>query len=136
MSHKRLWIAAAIIAVILIAGFVLSVPHTRDVTRTPTNAEPVNASSVVLRDVFKKGVHTITGTIEAPNACTAVTARAAVAGNASSTESIQIIISMAKNVGTCLQLPTLENFSVIVAAPASLPISATVNGKEATTTIL
>jgi len=66
MSHKRLWIAAAIIAIALIAGFALSVPHTSDITQEPAKIESEVIPSVTIRDVFKKGTHTITGTIEVP----------------------------------------------------------------------
>jgi len=136
MNHTRLWAAAAIIAAVLFLGFALSVPHTRDVAEAPTTAETTNVPSVSLRDVFKKGTHTITGSIKAPNACTVVTATATAVGNASSTERIHIDISMAEDQGVCLQLPTTENFSTTIAAPANLPLRATVNGEEATTTML
>ncbi|KKW40116.1 hypothetical protein A3I46_03070 [Candidatus Kaiserbacteria bacterium RIFCSPLOWO2_02_FULL_54_13] len=139
MSHIRLWTSAAIIAVVIIVGFVLSVPHTRDVPR-PTDIEEQAPSvpGVALHDSFKKGVHTITGSLMAPNACTTVTATAEVAGSAPDTESlpaqagILISISMPEDTGVCLQLPTRANFSVTVKADAGLPIRATVNGLAAT----
>ncbi len=136
MSHMRLWISAAIIAIVLFAGFALSVPHTSDVVQAPANTEIKNVPSVTLHDVFKKGTHTITGSIEAPNACTEIIATAVAVGDASSTESIRVDISMAKDEGICLQLPTSKDFSATVVAPAHLPLSATVNNEEATTTIL
>jgi len=136
MSHTRLWISAAIIAIVIFVGFVLSVPHTRDVAQTPTDTEIKNTPAVTLHDVFKKGTHTITGSVEAPNACTEVTATVVAVGDASTTESVLINISMTKDTGVCLQLPTQKDFSTTIAAPAHVPLSATVNGEEATTTIL
>jgi len=137
MNHTRLWIAAAIIAVALIAGFALSVPHTSDVEMKPELlSETANVPSVTLHDVFKKDTHTITGSLSAPNACTVIAAEATILGSASSTESIRVAISMEKDAGVCLQLPTSESFSTTVVAPAHLPFSVTVNGEEATTTIL
>ena len=61
MNHKRLWIAAAIIALVIVGGFVLSVPHTRDIGH-PAAAQTAAASvpAVTLHDVYTKGVHTIT----------------------------------------------------------------------------
>lgn len=136
MSHKRLWIAAAIIAIVLVAGFALSVPHTSEIALEPTKTEPKNIPSVTLHDSFKKGTHTITGTIEASNACAVIIASASIVGNASSTEKIQVSIFTEEDSGVCLQITTLESFSTTIIAPANLPISAVVNGVEATTTIL
>jgi len=134
MSHTRLWTAAAILALALVIGFALSVPHTRDISHTPAQGAPAAAPSVTLRDSFTKGLHTIAGTIEAPNACTTVTADATTTSDASGAEGIAVSVSMPKDVGVCLQLPTAENFSVTVSAPAHAPITVTVNGAEASTT--
>ena len=137
MIHTRLWIAAAIIAVVLVAGFAFSVPHTQDgAVEASLSPATTSVPSVTLRDVFKKGTHTITGSFLAPNACTVVSAAAALLGDASSTESIRVDISLEDDEGVCLQLPTQESFSTTIAAPANLPLRATVNGEEATTTVL
>jgi len=137
MNHTRLWVAATIIAIFLIIGFVLSVPHTRDIevdqTLLPTETY---APSVSLHDVFKKGTHTISGSIEVPNACTIVSATAVLTGEVSSTERILVNISVEKDVGVCLQLPTSKGFSTTIVASGGLPISATVNGETATTTVI
>lgn len=136
MNHTHFWTAAAIIACVVVIGFAFSVPHTHDIVKTTTTPSSVTAvPAVTLHDSFKKGLHTITGSLEAPNACTIVTARAVISGNASSTESIVVPISMPNDVGVCLQLSTLVNFSVTISAPAHLPMRATVNGHEATTTV-
>lgn len=135
MNHTRLWIAAAIIAFIVIVSFALSVPHTRDVPLTTTlQTESTNTPVVTLHDSFKKGVHTITGSIEAPNACTVLDAEAKLLNGASSTDGILIEISMPEDSGICLQIPTRLNFSTTISAPANIPITATVNGLIATTT--
>lgn len=136
MNYKRLWIAAAIIAFVLAAGFMLSVPHVRDFSGTSVpRAATASAPLVTLHDAFKKGIHTITGSLNAPNACAIVTAKAIFLNNASSTESILVALSMPEDAGVCLQLPTRVNFSATVSAPANLPLTATVNGSAATTTI-
>ena len=135
MSHTRLLVVATIIAVIILAGFALSVPHTRDgiLERTSSTATLI-VPVVAIRDVFKKGVHTITGSLSAPNACTAVSAEATLVGDASSTQNILVAISMPKDVGICLQKETAVNFSTTITAPAKLPIVTSVNGVLATTT--
>jgi hypothetical protein len=135
MNQKSLWVAASIIAAVVIVGFVLSVPHTHDVAGAPETQSAVpQVSAVTLHDVFKKGVHTITGSLTAPDACTVVTANATVTGESTSTERIIVAISMPQDEGVCLQVPTNVSFSTTVSALASLPISATVNGTAATTT--
>ena len=134
MSHKRLLVSAVIITVIIITGFVFSVPHTRDIPRVPEQSKVVVVPPVTLHDVFKKGTHTITGSVEAPNACASVTAVASLVGDASSTQSILTAISMSDDTGVCLQLPTQIKFSTTIVAPIHLPLTATVNGSAATTT--
>lgn len=133
MSQKRLWIAATIIALIVVGGFVLSVPHTRDVIEAPTGIASTSVPFVTLHDVFKKGVHTITGSILAPNVCTTVSAQATLEGTASSTENILVDISMPSDTGVCLQVPTPVTFQTTLSAPAQLPFMVTVNGSVATT---
>lgn len=133
----RLWVAATIIAGIILTGFVLSVPHTRDIsqqerTLDATTTEP----KVSLRDVFKKGTHTLTGSIEAPNPCTVLSATASIVGTSSSTQSILVAISMPKDTGICIQQVTNLPFSTTLVAPANMPLTVTVNGNPATLTAL
>ncbi|MFA5942136.1 MAG: hypothetical protein WC798_00470 [Candidatus Paceibacterota bacterium] len=136
MSHTRLWIAAAIIVFFLIVSFVFSVPRTGDVAQAPlSRAEVTHTPSVALRDSFKKGVHTITGSLEAPNACTSVGAEASLAGEGSES-GILVALTLVDDGGVCLQVPTRATFSATISAPVDLPIFATVNGSIATTSRL
>lgn len=136
MSHMRLWASAAIITVVILVAFALSVPHTRDIkleSPTPPEAE-TKIPTVILNDAFKKGLHTLSGSVEAPNACSLVSASATIVENASSTQSVLIAISVQKDEGICLQVPTRINFKTTISAPANLPITATVNGFPASLT--
>ena len=135
MSHMRLWTAAAIIAVFIFVGFVLSVPRASDgpVVSLPEEMEtPI--PSVTLHDVFKKGTHTITASLLAPNACATLTASSTLQSTASSTENILVAINLAADTGVCLQMPTLMKVSTTVVAPVDMPITASVNGVTASTT--
>ena len=134
MTQKRLWSAAAIIAVIIIIGFAISVPHTRDVMKEEQREKARVAPAVTLHDSYKAGVHTITGSIDVPDACSTASANASLIGDASSTQTIVVDISYAADTGVCLQLPTQVTFSSSITAPPALPISATVNGVAASTT--
>lgn len=137
MKHSRLWLSASIIALVIIIGFVISVPHTRDVPGARAlNVTTPGVPEVALRDVFKKGVHTISGSVEAPDACSTVSAEASLTGDASSTQSILVAVSIATDAGICLELPTRETFQTTLAAPAQLPLFVTVNGVTATTSEL
>ncbi|MBU6388311.1 hypothetical protein KGQ72_00295 [Patescibacteria group bacterium] len=136
MNQTRLWAAATIIALVVLIGFVLSVPHTRDVPHLASNTETPSIPLVTLHDVFRKGVHTITGSLEAPNACTMVSAESLLQDNASSTGRILVQISMPPDAGVCLQVPTRATFQTTIAAPVHLPIEATVNGSVASTSVL
>ncbi len=137
MSHKRLLVAATIIACVILAGFALSVPHTRDIVEK-TSPQPATTPtpSVALHDAFRRGTHTITGSVEAPTPCTSLSASATTTGTASSTTGILVAVLMPADTGICLQQSTVLDFSATVAAPANLPITATVNGITATTTAL
>ena len=136
MSRMHLGISSAIISLVVFVAFALSVPHTRDVG---LKAPPPSATStpiVALHDGFKKGLHTITGSVETLNACTTVSASAVLVGEGSDTQSILVTLSAVPDHGVCLQVPTQTNFSTTLSASAHLPIHATVNGVAATTTIL
>ena len=133
MNHTRLLTAATIIALAVFISFVLSVPRTSDIEETLTVQSIPSVPLVTIRDTFKKGLHTITGSIEAPNACTSVSAEASVTGDATSTQSILVAIGMPNDEGVCLQLPTRATFETSVEALAGLPLIVTVNGIIATT---
>jgi hypothetical protein len=79
-------------------------------------------------------MHTISGMVEAPDACTAASSTAVLTGDASDTQAIRVDITMPADTGICLQVPTTLKYSTTIAAPANLPISATVNGAAASTT--
>lgn len=120
---------------VILISFALSVPHTRDVAqKLPSTDVTTSVPVVILHDVFKKGVHTISGSLETPNACTPVNASATLVGNASSTQSILVSVSVQSDSGICLQLPTQASFQTTISAPANLPFTVTVNDSEATIT--
>jgi hypothetical protein len=135
MFQTRLWAAAFIIAVVIVGGFALSVPRAREVRETSSEEKASTATGtppVTIHDSVKKGLHTITGSVTAPNACAAVSAEASFA---SSTEPIiKLDITISEDSGVCLQVPTEIPFSASVAAPAAADIEARVNGLIASTT--
>jgi hypothetical protein len=141
MHHTRLSAAAGIIALVLLVGFVLSVPHTRDLMRpAPAPAPEVATPVVTLSTHYAKGTYTLSGTVTAPDACTIVSAAAALQGADASTsttttgQSIALALTWSPDVGTCLMLPTPMSFSTTLVAPRDLPVSVTVNGAMASTT--
>lgn len=134
MNNKRLWISAGIIAFVVLVVFVFSAPHTRDLGVKPSSLATENVPAVALHDSFKKGLHTITGSLVVTNACTVVSASASLTTDVSDTESILVAISTLSDSGICLQQPTRVDFKTTVSASANLPITATVNGSSASTT--
>lgn len=133
----RLRPAAGIIALVILVGFILSIPRARDGDAVPQeDMVATTTPPVTLRDTYKKGVHTISGSLEAPNACVTASAEASPVGGADDASGILVTITLTSGEGVCLQLPTLIKFSATVAAPAKLPFMATVNGVAATTTVL
>ncbi|MHB1163446.1 MAG: hypothetical protein ACYCZZ_02925 [Minisyncoccota bacterium] len=137
MRHMRLRVASTIIALIILVGFAISAPHTRDIVETfPPQTAATSTPAVALHDAFRKGLHTITGSIEAPTPCTSLVATATAIGDASSTTGVLLSISMPVDTGVCLQQATTLNFSSTVTAPAGVPITVKVNDFVATTTAL
>lgn len=137
MSHTRLWASAAIIAGVILVSFAFFVTRTGDVeVESSRLSEEAPVPQVVLRDSFKKGVRTISGSIEAPDACTTVSASSIIVDDAPGTQSVHVAVSTQSDPGVCLQVPTRASFETIISAPADLPITVTVNGSPATTTHL
>jgi len=135
MTHMRLWAAAAIIAVVVVVGFILSVPRARDDGRLSgmEKTSPI-IPIVALSDTYKKGVHTITGEVNVQNVCSQVNAVASVVGDAANPEGITVAITVTGSDDVCLQLPTSLSFSTTISAPPDVPLTATINGSFATTT--
>lgn len=134
MNQKRFWIAAGIIAAIILGGFALSVPHTTEVKEASLSApEAAAVPPVALHDAYKKGVHTLTGSLMAPDACGQLSAAASL-GGASTSPSISVALSLSDQPGVCLELPTMLPFKLTVSAPANIPIDVTVDGQPASTT--
>lgn len=132
MTRMRVTTAALILGAIILVGFVLSVPHTRDVPTEKTAVAEAATPAITVHDVFKKGTHTISGSITLPTRCSNVTVTSSVQGEGS--QSILLAFDIPEDTGVCLELPTNTTYSTSVAAPADLPIVATVNGKTASTT--
>ena len=135
MNQTHLWTVSAIMAGIILVIFLISAPHTRDITSKSSPATATTTPSVAIQDVYKKGVHTIMGSIKAPNVCTTVSAQATLVGDASSTESILVAITTPEDSGVCLEVPSDVQFSTTITAPLSIPITVTVNGVTATTVV-
>ncbi len=135
MLHRRLWLTASIIAIAVIGGFVLSVPHTREAGAPLRASEGQGGTpSVAFTDVFKKGVRTISGTVVAPDACSTLHAGSSLQGDASTTEKIIVSLDMPPSSGICLKVPTAVTFSTSLAASQALPLEIHINGALATTT--
>ncbi|MDP1707247.1 MAG: hypothetical protein Q8L30_01720 [bacterium] len=132
MNHMRLLVSSAIIVVAIVITFIISVPRTSDVEVTSmVLPETEIAPTVILRDSFKRGIHTISGSVEAPNVCALVSASAELIGDAQNEEGILVNISMQTDSEICLQIPANISFETTIEAPNNLPISATVNGSLA-----
>ena len=134
LKLSRLSTAAAIIAGGILVLFVLSVPRTRELPLPTRQDEKASTPVVILHDVYKKGLHTLTGAVIAPDACATVLARATRTGTASTSPAIALMLTLREDAGICLSVPTRITFSTTLAAPNSLPLVVTVNGIEATTT--
>lgn len=134
MLLSRLWVPAAIIAAAIIAFFLLSAPHA-NAPLTPLAAETAASSTpiVTVHDAFRKGVHTLSGSLQAPDPCVIASAAATLTG-ASTSEEILLDITLPPDTDVCLQEPAAAAFSTTLTAPPGLPLHVRVNGADATTT--
>lgn len=134
--NTRLALIALVIVLVLVCGFWLFTPRAPKVP-TPAPARAAIAASttpaVSLTDSYKKGVHTLSGSVMAPDACAQVTATAAFATSTGSQE-IDLELSLPATQGVCLEVPTEAAFKTTVAAPSGLPVVVELNGVIATTT--
>lgn len=135
MNHTRLWIVSALIACIIVASFLVSILRAQRAEAPggslPLATEAVPAA-VTVKDVFRKGTHTISGSVVVPDACTTPTTESSLGGEAPDSQSIILDLSYPEDVGVCLQVPTSVSFTTTIAAPAGLPIIVMVNGVIAT----
>lgn len=122
-------------ALLAIAGFAFFVPHAnKGGEEAPLSIEiQTPIPSVFLTDSYKKGVHTFTGSIEAPTPCTEVVAEGRVAS--STPERITIAVTMPSDTSICLQQITALPFKVTLSATADATVEVTVNGEVASTTM-
>jgi len=114
---------------------MLSVPRAREVAENGSETMGALVPPVELRDSFKKGVHTISGSVMAPDACTTVSADASVDETKGSPH-ILVTLSLPPDNELCLVVPTKQSFSVSATAPQGVPIEVRINGMPATTTNL
>jgi hypothetical protein len=131
----RIALAVFVAVVIIIAAFAFFTPHANRGGEQAPSASIVQkpVPDVSLSDSYKKGMHTISGSIMAPTPCTSVTADASVASGTPAV--ISVTISMPSDAGICLQQATVVPFKVSAAAGADAIIAAYVNGAPASTTV-
>lgn len=115
-------------AVLVVSGYALFIPQTnKDEVVAPVEGNPEPAPIVTLDATYRRGVHTISGTIEAPTPCTLVGVESAVAS--STPASITVSLTLTPDEDICVQVVTPLPFSVTAAAPEDAVIAVTVQGK-------
>ncbi len=130
--YSRTRLAIGVLIGIIAFSFFFSVPRTRDIVESTVLTTAMSeAPDVSLQDVFKKGVHTLTGSVEAQNACANLSVEALHEDAGAPEAHIRVAITLTPYEGTCLQLPTRMRFSAQISAPAKLPVVATVNDRPA-----
>ena len=127
--HRRIGII--VFAVILIAGITFfavrtgreEAPKFDTKTETPT---PV----VTLKDSYKKGVHTYTGTYTVATPCHTISATATVA--VGTPDVVTIAITAPADEGMCVQVIATKTFTVTATAGKDAKVEVQVNGVPAT----
>lgn len=134
------WIAigtffAVVIAVTLFFGFFLLFGASKDVPaqRSSMAGSASDITLLSVSDSYHKGMHTITGTLMLPTACTPFAATTSPEGNGG-TNGIRVDIASEVDDGVCLALPATTTFTATAAGAASSTVSVYLNGALATTT--
>lgn len=133
--RPQFWVALLCVGIVLLAAYSISVERAREVAvpapKVAAEAPPVALDSYA--DSYRRGTHTVSGSVAVPTPCYVVTA-AATTDASSTPERIRVDISAPPDTGSCLMLPDTKPFSVTATAPADADISLYVNGALATTT--
>jgi hypothetical protein len=132
MMHQRIWLLGGSIAFVILASFLFSVPRTTEVAEAPPSSPEVEVPRLTLKDTFRRGVHTLSGSVEAPNACAEVAASATYEESDTENAHILLAATLTLTEGLCLEILTKIPFAATVSAPANTPIVATVNGVPTT----
>lgn len=121
-------------AVLLIAAFAFFIPHANngaEEASLPAESTPVTPN-ITLSDVYKKGIRTFSGSVEAPTPCTEVVVHGEI--SSSTPERITISILMPPDTSICLQQITKVPFKVTLPATVAAVVEVLVNGRQASTT--
>lgn len=126
----RSWIIAGALIIALIGAYgvyALKAGEGANAPKPPANSAPA-ASVVSVKDVYSKGIHTITGVVLAPDACTSIETTVAT----SSAPSLYLVTPADGDI--CLELPTEVPFSAEIDADATTSTMVYLNEVLATTT--
>jgi hypothetical protein len=130
----RLALTVFLAVMIVIASFAFFTPHANKNVELAPVAEKLTITlpNVRYSDTYKKGIHTINGSVSAPTPCTELSASLGVASG--TPELISVTLLMPRDTGICLQRSTTLPFTVSTPASAKADIEILVNGMLATST--
>ncbi len=133
MTTRRVAGATIIILLVLILGFTLSVPRIQDVaeeSETLRTEESVTVPTLTLERSYRRGTHTLTGTLLVDTYCTMVTTEAVVTPEDVSPSVITLKLATEEVAGVCLMLAEERSFSVSIEAPEDSMVEVFVNGES------
>jgi hypothetical protein len=129
-------IALGLFVIIAVAVLIVTFPTPHDtapVAPKPVTVETLAKKPVVpVRDIYKKGTHTITGSLDLPNPCSTVSVESMLEGEPP--ERILILLTVLTDEGICVQEKTATPFETSLTAPEGVPLRVLVNGSEASVT--
>jgi hypothetical protein len=128
---NRTWIGIGGVLLVLIIVFAFFVLRTSEGTMPAKATAPETIQIERIKDVYKKGVHTISGVALVPTACTKI-------DTVATTTAAGIVVNIASvsDTGMCLELPSEIPFSVTATAPQTATTNVYLNSKLATSTSL
>ncbi len=125
--NVRLVVSIFICIVVITAGIFFFATYEGAQVKEKVPTQATTTPAVTLKDSFKKGIHTITGTVTVPTPCTEIDANAAV-DSAQNPPVIQVNITTTASEGICLLRAENEAFTLKVTAPESATVVTSVDG--------
>lgn len=132
MTTRRVTGSALIILLVLFLGFTLSVPRTKDIVEEGDALQTQESHpqpTLSLERSYRRGTHTLTGTLLVDTRCTKLTTEVEVTPEGIVPPTITLRLATEDTAGVCLMLSEERAFSITADAPEDATVLVFVNDK-------
>ncbi|VAW32632.1 hypothetical protein MNBD_CPR01-290 [hydrothermal vent metagenome] len=135
---KRILYVIALGIIVFVVWSIYSSPHISNSTRKghkEATTTPAISVLVSLKDIYHRGIHTITGAVVTPTPCYTVDAETKMVPS-TTPPVIRLDLSIPPDTGRCLQLSATTTFSVKQKAKKDARLSTYINGVQVATSTI